>query len=259
MSYEFIDVQQDGHLLTVTINRPQVRNALHPPASHEMSRVFDEFSADPELWVAILTATGEASFSAGNDLKYVMEHGFDPSAFPETGFGGLTHRFDCSKPIVGAANGSALGGGFELLLGCDLIVAAEHATFGLTEAGIGAAPFGGGLVYLPRKLGLPRAMEMVLTARRATANELHTAGLVHQVVPLERLGDSARELADRILRCAPLAVQACKQAMIDALDRPLREALTTRYDSLEMLKTTEDIVEGQIAFAQKRDPEWKGR
>jgi crotonobetainyl-CoA hydratase len=259
VNYEFIDVERNGHLLTITINRPEVRNALHPPASHEMSQAFDEFSADPELWVAILTATGEASFSAGNDLKYVMEHGFDPDAFPDTGFGGLTHRFDCWKPIIGAANGSAQGGGLELLLACDLILAADDATFGLTETRIGAAPFGGGLVQLPRKLGLPRAAEMVFTGRRASAEELHAAGLVHEVVPREQLPAATQELADRILACAPLAVQACKQVMIEALDRPLQDALTTRYDALEALTKTEDIVEGAMAFAQKRDPVWKGR
>ncbi len=162
---QYCKIERDGHLLTITINRPEVMNALHPPACLELEKVFDDFTADPELWVAILTGAGDRAFSAGNDLKFQAAHG--KIARAKTGFAGLTSRFDLSKPVIAAVNGIAMGGGFEIALACDLIIASETAVFALPEPRVGMAALAGGLHRLPRQIGLKRAMGMILTARES--------------------------------------------------------------------------------------------
>lgn len=259
MGYEFIRVETDGHLLTLTIDRPQVRNALHPPACQEMAKAFDDFEADPDLWVAIVTGAGDAAFCAGNDLKHSARDGFDPTAFPSTGFGGLTHRFECAKPIFAAVNGLALGGGFELALACDLIVAAEGASFGLTEPRVGGIALGGGLHRLPRQIGHKTALGMILTGRRIDAEEARILGLVLEVVPGVELLGAARRWAGQILECAPLSVRASKQVVMGGLGRPLRDAMEATYPAIEELLRSEDFREGARAFAAKRKPDWRGR
>jgi crotonobetainyl-CoA hydratase len=254
---EFSKIERDGHLLVVTLSRPEVLNSLHPPANRELAQVFDDFAADPELWVAILTGSGRG-FCAGNDLKHQASGG-DMSGQPTTGFAGLTNRFDLLKPVIAAVNGVAMGGGFEIALACDLIVASEDATFALPEPRVGLAALAGGIHRLPRQIGLKNAMGMLLTGRRVSAAEGQQLGFVNEVVPKGEALAAAKRWAAQILECAPLSVRASKQAAYQGLEGGLQEAMAAPYDELRRMLKSEDFVEGPKAFAGKRAPHWKGR
>ena len=255
---EHCRVERDGRVLLVTIDRPEVLNALHPPANFELEQVFDDFASDSDLWVAIITGAGDRAFSAGNDLKFQASGG--RVEVPKRGFGGLTARFDTDKPIIAAVNGLAMGGGFEVALACDLIVAADTAEFALPEPRVGLAALAGGVHRLPRQIPVKQAMGMILTGRRVSAEEGLRLGFVNEVVPRAELMQAARRWADAILECAPLSVRASKQAAMDGLDEAsLEGAMTRRYDGLGRMLKSEDFVEGPRAFAEKRKPVWKGR
>jgi len=255
---EFCEVERDGHVLTVTIARPEVMNAIHPPTSAELARAFDEFAADPELWVAIVTGKGDKAFSAGNDLKYQAKGG--KLSWPASGFGGLTARFDLAKPVIAAVNGLAMGGGFEIVLSCDIVVAAETAVFALPEPRVGLAALAGGMQRLPRQIPLKHAMGMLLTGRRVTAEEGMRFGFVNEVVPAGQALAGARRWADAILECSPVSVRTSKAVALQSLAYPsLQEALAARYDATVELVRSEDYVEGPRAFAEKRKPNWKNR
>ncbi len=256
---EFCQVARDGRLLTVTLDRPEVMNALHPPASIELAKVFDDFAADPDLWVAIVTGAGDRAFSAGNDLKFQATAGAR-LAIPPTGFAGLTSRFDNAKPVIAAVNGLALGGGFEIALACDLIIASETASFGVPEPRVGLAAMAGGMHRLPRQIPLKHAMGMLLTGRRVSAREGQALGFVNEVVPPAELLDAARRWADQILECAPLSVRASKQCALEGLEKGgLEEAMWGRYETLREMLSSQDFIEGPRAFAEKRKPKWQGR
>jgi enoyl-CoA hydratase/carnithine racemase len=256
---EFCEVARDRHILTVTMSRPEVMNALHPPASQELAAVFDEFVEDDDLWVAIITGTGARAFCAGNDLKYQAK-GEGSLAFPASGFGGLTSRYDITKPVIAAVNGVAMGGGFEIALACDLIVASETATFALPEPRVGLAALAGGMHRLPRQIGLKNAMGMLLTGRRVSADEGMRLGFVNEVVPPNALLSAARKWADQIAECSPLSVRATKQCAMDGLNHAsLEDASSGRYPALRDMLKSEDFLEGPRAFAEKRPPQWKGR
>ena len=254
---DFCKTERDGHLLVVTLHRPEVLNALHPPANRELAKAFDDFAADPELWVAILTGAGRG-FCAGNDLKHQATGG-DMSGQPATGFAGLTGRTDLLKPVIAAVNGVAMGGGFEIALACDLIVASEDATFALPEPRVGLAALAGGIHRLPRQIGLKNAMGMLLTGRRVSAEEGQRLGFVNEVVPKGEALAGAKRWAAQILECAPLSVRASKQAAYQGLEVGLAEAMSGHYDELRRMLKSEDFVEGPKAFAEKRPPRWKGR
>jgi len=256
---EFCATQRDGRLLTVTMNRPEVMNALHPPANAELEKVFDEFAADPDLWVAIITGAGDRAFSAGNDLKYTAAQKDGRLEMNEKGFAGLTSRFDDPKPVIAAVNGVAMGGGFEIALACDLIIASDNAVFALPEPRVGLAALAGGMHRLPRQIGLKQAMGMLLTGRRVSAPEGLALGFVNEVVPAADLMATARRWADDILACAPLSVRASKQSALEGLDAPsLQTAMAGSYDQVVAMVKSEDFREGPRAFAEKRDPIWKG-
>src|SRR5437899_7482536 len=181
MPFEFVRYEKRDRIAYVTINRPEVMNALHPPANDELSAVWDEFAADPDTWVAILTGAGERAFSAGNDLKWTATHGMP--RMPKGGFGGIVFRDDIWKPLIAAVNGVALGGGLEIALACDIIVASDNARLGLPEPRVGLMAAAGGVHRLPRPLPLQVGLGMMLTGRHLAAAEPLRIGLVNDGVP----------------------------------------------------------------------------
>jgi enoyl-CoA hydratase/carnithine racemase len=259
-AYEHITTQTDGRLLIVTINRPDQMNALHPPANFELEAAFDAFAADPDLWVAILTGAGPKAFCAGNDLKFQAAGG--KVTVPKTGFAGLTSRYDLAKPVIAAVNGVAMGGGFEIALACDLIIASQTATFALPEPKVGLAALAGGLHRLPRQIGLKPAMGMILTGRRVGAEEGKALGFVNEVAAPDALMATARRWADDILACSPLSIRASKMTVMRGLDEAsLAAAYAGQRDNpaVKALFASEDLKEGPRAFAEKRAPVWTGR
>ena len=251
--------ERDGAVVWITINRPEVLNALNPLAHRELATAFDRYAADAELRVAILTGAGDRAFCVGSDLRARVATNADDH--PATGFAGLTHRFDLLKPVIAAVNGLALGGGAEIVVACDLAVAADHAEFSLPEPRVGLAALGGGgLQRLARQLPLKQAMELVLTGRRIKAEEAKRIGLINDVVPKAELRARMRAMAQSILEGAPLAVEASKQVMVQSLAIPdLATALRTPYPAAERMLVSEDAKEGQRAFVEKRKPRWQGR
>src|SRR6516225_1340728 len=185
MELKFSKVTRKGPITIVTLSRPEVYNALHTDAHFELQKVFDDFSADPEQWVAIVTGAGDKAFCAGNDLKWQAAGG--KRGWDKGGFAGLTARFDCDKPIIAAVNGVAMGGGFEIALACDLIIASEHARFALPEPRVGLVAGAGGMHRLPQQLPLKLAMGLLLTGKWLSAHDALRFGLVNEVVPGEQL------------------------------------------------------------------------
>ena len=257
---QFCKVEREGPLTIVTLNRSEVMNAVHPPANFELAGVFDAFAADPEQWVAIVTGAGDRAFSAGNDLKY--QAGGGKMSAPPSGFGGLSSRFDLDKPLIAAVNGIAMGGGFEIALACDIIVAADTAVFALPEPRVGLAALAGGLHRLPRLIGEKRAMGMILTGRRVSAKEGAELGFVNQVVPAAELMTAAKKWATQILELSPMSIRASKQAVQKGLTEPsVEQALKnqSKYPAVAAMFRSEDFIEGPRAFAEKRPAQWKGR
>lgn len=264
MAHEYIIVEKKEHLTIVTINRPERMNALHAPAHKELHATMNEFSDDPDQWVCIMTGTGEKAFSAGNDLKYQAEHHGssvmrDGMKGVTTGFAGITARFDCFKPIIAAVNGFALGGGLEIALACDIIIAAEGATFGLPEPRVGLMAGAGGVHRLPRQIPYHAAMGVLLAGKRLSALEAYNWGLVNEVVPLDKLMETAEHWAHECMKGAPLSLQATKEATTLGLAMSLEEALSTQFPVSLKMSQSEDLIEGPRAFSEKRPPNWKGR
>ncbi len=261
---DYSNVEVDGNMMIVTINRPEVYNALHPMAGEEMSAHFDEFANNPDLWVAIVTGAGDKAFCAGNDLKYhselVKKTGKRP-IHPATGFGGLTARFDINKPIIAAVNGIAMGGGFEIALACDIIVAAENATFALPEPRVGLAAGAAGMQRLSRQIPLKKAMGMMLTGRHVPAQEGFDLGFVTALAPAGKALEEAKTWAGQILECSPMSVRATKEVVMRSLDVPTLESAikNLRYPGFVAMTNSEDTIEGPRAFAEKRKPNWKGK
>ena len=254
---EFCRIDKSDCIMTVTLERPERLNAMHPPGNAELGEVFDDFAADDDLWVAIITGAGRG-FCAGNDLRYQAERG-KRVPMPR-GFGGLTSRFDLVKPVIAAVNGVSMGGGFEIALACDIIVASDRAVFALPEPRVGLAALAGGLNRLAREIGSKRALGMILTGRHVTAEEGRQLGFVTAVVPHENLMDEARNWARRICECAPLSIRASMDVVYRSLDTAsLEESMRAHYDSVAAMLAGEDFIEGPKAFAEKRKPNWKGR
>ena len=177
-----------------------------------------------------------------------------------SGFAGLTSRYDLNKPIIAAVNGVAMGGGFEIALACDLIIASDNATFALPEPKVGLAALAGGMHRLPRQIGLKRAMGMMLTGRTVKASEGKDLGFVNEVVPQEELLIRAKEWADMIMECSPVSIRTTKNVALDGLNfSSIEEAMNQKYNSVKSLFNSEDFVEGPLAFSQKRKPDWKGK
>jgi enoyl-CoA hydratase/carnithine racemase len=261
MSYQYTIYEKRGHIAYITINRPEVMNALHYNANVELGKIFNDFKQDDESWVAIFTGAGDRAFSAGNDLKATAAataRGEKMSDKPVT-FGGITSGFECYKPIIAAVNGFALGGGFEIVLACDIIIAAEHARFGLPEPRVGLIAAAGGVHRLPAQIPLKLAMGMMLTGRQITAQEAYRIGLVNEVVAGTELMAAAERWASEILECSPLSVRLTKESVLAGLSHSVEEAMQMDRPRLKRLLESQDFIEGPKAFAEKRKPQWTGR
>ena len=264
--YEFFSfLVPRPHVAWVTIERPEVANAIHTPAHVEWSAILDRIADDDDIWLGVFTGSGQRSFCAGRDLKHlsqVQQEGPEAIAENNRTMASITRlidRHDYPKPLIARVNGAARGGGFEVALACDLVVAADHASFGLPEPRRGIYAGGGGVHRLPRQLPLKLAMEYLLTGREMTAEEAEDLGLVNRVVPFDQLDDAVNALIDEIMECAPLSIRATKQAAMRGLDLPLGEALRAQYPAVVTMMQSEDAREGPLAFAEKRAPNWTGR
>jgi crotonobetainyl-CoA hydratase len=259
--YNKIIYEKQDRIAIITINRPEVRNAVDPETIDELTRAWAEFRDDPKMWVGIITGTGDRAFSAGFDLSTLGTafQGEEPMAGHGRIWYGLTKGLELWKPTIAAINGYAVGGGLELALACDLRIAAEHATFGLPEVRWNLIAAGGGLARLPRAIPLAKAMEIILLGERMSAQEALQYGLINKVVPLEELMATAIQWANRICENGPLAVRASKICALKGLDTNLEDAMRLDEYFIMQLFSSQDIKEGPVAFLEKRKPVYKGR
>ncbi|MEY9878165.1 dehydration protein DpgD [Streptacidiphilus sp. MAP12-33] len=252
------------HVARVTMNRPDKLNAMDLRMHAELARIWDDVEADDDIRVVVLTGAGERSFSVGQDLTERARRDLDgtrPSTFGSHGQPGwprLTERFRLSKPVLARVDGYAMGGGFELALACDLIIASDQAVFALPEARLGLVAGAGGVFRLARQLPLKTAMGYLLTGRRMDAATALSFGLVNEVVPADRLDACVDGWVEDLLRSAPLSVRSIKAAVMRSVDMPLEEAFSATYFWEERRRRSLDAVEGPRAFAEKREPVWQG-
>ncbi|MFF2133159.1 enoyl-CoA-hydratase DpgD [Streptomyces olivochromogenes] len=258
--------EKSGHVARITLSRPAVLNAMNLAMHEQLAEIWDDFEHDDDMWVAVLSGAGDRAFCVGQDLKELerrtREGTAEPSTFGSRGKPGwprLTERFRMAKPVVARVHGYALGGGFELALACDVIVAAEHAEFGLPEARMGLIAGAGGVFRLTRQAPLRVALGHLMTGRRMSTARAYELGLVNSVVPAEELDTCVDGWVEDILRCAPLAVRAVKEAALTSVDLPLEQAFATRYVWEERRMHSDDAAEGPRSFVDKRTPRWQGR
>ncbi|HVX19953.1 MAG TPA: crotonase/enoyl-CoA hydratase family protein [Acidimicrobiales bacterium] len=250
--------ERRGHVEILTINRPDARNAINGAVSAGIAEALDQLAEDPEAWVVVLTGSGDKAFSAGMDLKAFAAGEGVTIMSGSGGFGGIARR-DFPKPIIAAVNGSALAGGFEVMLACDLVVAADHATFGIPEAKRGLIAAAGGLVRLPKRLPVAVALEMALTGDPIDAQRALALGLINRVVPGDRLMEEALALAGRIAENAPLSIRYSKEVIRKAAELPEAEAWAASDAATGVVFSSADAMEGPVAFAEKRAPNWQGK
>ncbi|MDR2857264.1 MAG: enoyl-CoA hydratase/isomerase family protein [Novosphingobium sp.] len=260
MSSEFILTAARDGIFTITLDRPAKLNAITPEMHMALGEAFDRFGADQALRVCVVKGSGDRAFCTGSDLTASAAGSGSP--YPQTGYAGIAQRYGLAKPVIAAVNGLCLGGGFELALSCDMIVASHNAVFGLPEPKVGLIAVGGGIHRLVRQAGLKRAMEPLLTGRNIPAQEGLAMGFVSEVVAPGALDGAVAALCSRILACAPLAVELTKELAMWGLDQPtLADALAGQVErpAFHRWLSSEDAREGPRAFAQKRRPEWQGR
>jgi len=252
---------RNGSILEITLDRPKA-NAIDAATSRRLSQCFTDFRDDPELRAAILTGTGERFFSAGWDLSAAAAGEEFESDYGAGGFGGFGELPGLTKPVILAVNGMAVGGGFEMVMAADLVVAVEHAEFFLPETGVGIIP-DVGTIRLPRLLPRQLATEILIAGRRLSAAEAHRWGLVNRVAPSAELMDTARELAAEVVAAAPLAVASILDLVRRTAHLSVRDGLALmRSGDVELYQTmlaSDDAREGPNAFVEKRAPEWNGR
>ena len=258
MPSPFIRTEARGAVFTVTIDRPDKLNALTPPMHAALEEAFDRFAADQALLICVVKGAGRA-FCAGSDLASF--EAANPAPYPRHGYAGLAERYDLDKPVIAMVQGACLGGGFELALACDMIVASDQAVFGLPEPRVGLIAVGGGVHRLVRQVGLKQAMGPLLTGRNMTADEGLRLGFVSELVPHEELAARTEALCAEIAANAPLAVRLSKELGLWSLDRTLAEAQSEQaaHPAYRRWAHSEDAADGPRAFAEKRRPEWKGR
>jgi len=252
---KYCRTEREDRLLVVTLDRPDVLNSLHAPACFELEEIFNDFERDPTLWIAVITGSGDRAFCAGHDLADAPD-----APMPPSGWAGLAERPQRTKPLIAAVNGLAMGGGFEIALACDIVIADSRSTFAMSEPRVGAVALGGGAQRLATRLPPAIAMGMLLTGRRFDAVEAHRWGLVTEIAAPGQVMEVARRWADEILKCAPLAVRFTRELAVEALEGEGFAALIgrRRLDVAARLFATEDTKEGIRAFLEKRKPVWRG-
>lgn len=272
MAYQWTLYEKKGRIAHVTMNRPEVLNALHPPQNKEMEEIWDDFASDPEVWVAILSGAGDRAFCVGSDIEYLAAHpesrGASAASPREHREGGLVQK-RIWKPIIAAVRGYCFAGGFEIALACDIIIAGDNAEFALPEVRtIGSFPVDGGPIRLPRQIPLKIAMELLLTGEPISAERAYQLGLVNRVAPAAEVITQAEEMAEKIVGSCPNSVRLVKEFVVKGLDMPVeypyqyaRTAWDLYYDLGSKMRASEDYRsgEGLRARAQKRSPKWTGR
>lgn len=249
----------DGHVARVTLNRPKALNSISHELDLELARAWDTIDNDPDIWVAVLSAAGDRAFCAGADISGGTEANPARLALGGglTGIGGPLRVL--KKPLIAAVHGYALGGGFELAMCADIIVAADNAQFGLPEVKAGIIGESGVMHRAIRQLPYRIAMQLILTGDRMSAEDAAKYGLVNEVVPFDELEAAASRWAQKLTAASPLAQQAAKHAVLSRLGGPLEVALSTKYEPIEAYANSEDVKEGRLAFQERRAPEWTGR
>ena len=252
--------EKHDHVATITLDRPDVMNAIDLATEAELQRIWTELERDDGVRLVVLTGAGERAFCVGADLKNPSVKGVDYwAAARPGGFGGIALRETLNVPVLARVNGYALGGGFEMVLGCDLVVACEEASFGLPEALVGRMPLDGGMTLLQRQIPFRQAMGMMLTGQRINARRALELGLVNEVVPRAQLDAAVARWTEAVLACAPLSLKAIKQVVRQTATLSPTQAQAVRLPALVAALQSQDADEGVLAFQQKRKPQWRGR
>lgn len=255
-----VELHIADHVATVTLSRPEAMNAVDLATEARLQQIWTQIENDPSVRVVVLTGAGERAFCAGADLKNPSVTGLEYWAAPRLGgFGGIALRETLNVPVIARVNGFALGGGFEMVLGCDIVVACEEARFGLPEPRVGRMPLDGGMVLLQRQVPYRKAMAMLFTGKHVTAAQALDMGLVNEVVPRAELDGAVKRWVDDILACAPLSLQAIKQVVRSTGQLTPVQAQSMRLPALVAALNSDDGNEGVLAFQQKRKPVWSGR
>jgi enoyl-CoA hydratase len=250
--------ERQGHIEILTINRPEARNAINGAVSKGFAAAFDELETDDDCWVVIVTGSGDKAFSAGMDLKAFTAGEAGDIMGAKGGFAGIAQR-DFAKPLIAAVNGSALAGGCEIMLSCDLVVAVEEAKFGIPEVKRGLMAAAGGLIRLPKRIPPAIALELAMTGDPIDAQRALALGLINRVVPADQLMEAALALANTIAENAPLAVRTSKRVMKQAGELPDAQGWEINNKAVPEVFGSADAMEGPIAFAEKRKPNWTGK
>ena len=254
-----VEYASEGKIAIFTINRPEKMNVLNVEAMQQFTALLKEFRDDDNKWVGILTGTGEKVFSAGVDIKDFLPMIRNTPDRKWQRPTAIMRGMDLWKPMIAACNGLTIGGGLEMALACDIMIASENAAFGLPEVRIGICPGGGATARLPRTIPRRLAAEMLFTGKTISAQEAYRIGLVNKVVPLTDLMTEAKKMAETICEAAPLGVRCVKELLLRGMDVSLDEALRLEDDIQTYILGTRDCEEGFAAFAEKRKPEWKGK
>ncbi len=252
MNYKNIKTSINNQLLEIYINRPDKMNAINPETSMELKHIFEQFNSNNKLKVAILSGSGEKAFSAGNDLKHVRS-----DSDPKVPFGGITSDYICYKPIIAAINGFALGGGLEIALSCDILIASDKSTFGFPEPKVGLFAGAGGAAKLAKLIPQKLALSLLLTGKLINSTEAKNIGLISEIVPDKNILHRAREIANEILKCSPLAISATKQIIYNEYSTEHNpDDIEKKYSEVIKLRNSNHFNIGKTAFANKEDPVW---
>jgi len=252
MNYKNIKTSINKQLLEIYINRPDKMNAINPETSMELKHIFEQFKSNDNLKVAILSGSGEKAFSAGNDLKHIRS-----DSDPKVPFGGITSDYICYKPIIAAINGFALGGGLELALSCDILIASNKSTFGFPEPKVGLFAGAGGAAKLAKLIPQKLALSLLLTGKLINSIEANNIGLISEIVPSKDILKRAREIANEILKCSPLAISATKQIIYNEYPTDHDPGNIEKvYSEVIKLRNSNHFNIGKKAFANKEDPIW---